>query len=480
MPFFPVIGSTDTRSQMGLVPMTMRNVMYEPQAEGAQTRNPLVLIPTFGSTLRVTPAALANARGIYCKPGVQGGALFAVMGEVLYQVDVTWSATVVGAIPGTGRVLLDSIGANLYVLSLSTGVLYEWDGATLTANADVDFSPNAYTLASLADRLLSNTEGSDQFDWSATGDGLNWPADGFAASARYPDPIEQQIELGGDLWHFGRNSTQVWRAVGATDAEAFDILTPIVINRGIIGRDAIARMDSGALFVGDDRVLYELSGYTPQRLVNRDVETALKALSAADAAAISCLSYAHGSHLTGIVRPPTGAAYAFDALMRAFSERTTYDATGTTTFAPAYYANFNGAHVWAASDRDGLYTWDGDAYSDAGDPIERVMSLHVRADQNIPISNITLQMRTFGQPVTGQGSAPQAMVSFWRDGGNANSLQQIGIERVVGLGATGTSILPTIWRLGMINAANGLIIKIRITDPVGFAFSGLWVNELPR
>jgi hypothetical protein len=481
VPFFPVIASSDDRTARGCVPVVMRNCFLQPQAEGASKRTPFFVGPTPGLVARVVPSSGKNVRGLFCRPGVQSGNLFAACGDELHSINTDWVATDTGATLGgtTGRVLFDGLGAN--ALALANNTLTVWNGTTPTnvnSSTDPDFPSNAYTLASLADRALTSAQDSDQFDWSGVGDATSWPSTGFAASARLPDPIVSQIVLGGDLWHHGKNNAQVWRAVGGSDADAFDLLSSLVIDRGIIGRDAIAKLDSSAAWIGEDRVAYELNGYAPSRIVNRDLELALRALSDDAAANIACLAYSFGSHLTWLANLPDSRAFAFDMLTRKWHERTTFGQDG---FAIRHYARFGDKHVVASDNSDAIYTWEDDVYSDAGTPIERVIMLHVPFQgRNTPVSNITLDMKTFGQPVTGQGSAPVAMVSFSRTGGSLNSIPDFGIERMVSLGAAGQyGKRPTLWRLGAVNAADGLLLRIRITDPVGFALSGVWVNELP-
>lgn len=475
MVFFPLTLSTDSRAAKGVTPLLLRNCYVEAQPEGVGKRAPYLIRPTFGMTARVTPSASKLLRGLFCRPGVVGGRLFAVLGTTLYSIDEAWSATSLGAIPGSGRVLMDSLGANLLILS--SGVLYQWDGSSLTTVSDPDFPSDAFTLAVLGDRVLTSAMESDTFDWSAVGDASDWPSTGFAASARYPDPIKAQIELGGDLWHFGANSAQPWRAVGGTDEEAFDTLSTAVLNRGIAGRDAIAKLDSGAMWVGDDRVVYDLQGYGFVRVVNRDVEAALLDLDEGETANIRCFSFANGSHLTWAMRLPNGRAFFYDRLIERWYERTAF---GTDGFSITHYARFNGQHIVGSDTSGTLYTWDESAYSDAGASIERVVMVHIPAQGRTPISNITLDIKTFGQPLEGQGSDPEAMVTVYRDGGTLDSLQQIGVERTVKLGRAGQyGKRPTLWRLGAAGTVDGLLLKVRITDPVGFAFSGVFVNEVP-
>lgn len=466
--------NSESRAAKGIVPLLLRNMYPEPQPEGSGKRTPFMLRTTPGMTARVTPSSGKLMRGAFCQPGVVGGALFVVMGDTLYSIDTNWAATALGAIAGSGRVKMHWLDANLYILS--SGTLYKWDGATLTANSDPDFPANAVNLIACGGRLVTNEQGSDTKDWSAVGDGLDWPATAFAASARNPDAIVSMMELGGDEWDFGATSTQIWRAQGGADEDAFDTLGTGVINRGIAGIDAIAKLDAGAMLVGDDRVVYEVAGYSLQRVTNRDVEDALAALSEGEAAGIRCFSFANGSHLTWAMRLPTGRAFFFDLLMRRWYERT---CLGEDAFSVTHYARFNGIDVVGSDTSDKVYTWNDTIYADDSQRIERVAMLQLMSNSRETVSSLTFDMKTFGQPLSGQGSAPKAMVTFYRDGGTRDSLQQIGVERIMELGPAGSEKRPSLWRLGRIGLVDGLIIKLRTTDPIGFTLNGVYVNEIP-
>lgn len=429
-----------------------------------------------GRVARATPATGKLVRGVFSRPGVLDGALFVAAGSQLYQVSSAWAATALGPIQGaTGTVLFDNSGANLVLLA--GGSLYKYDGTSLTTNTDSNFPLNAATLASLADRILSSQEGSDTFDWSAVGDPLTWPATGFAASARLPDPIINQIVVGGDKFDFGANSIQPWRAMGGDDSEAFDVSGSVVIDKGLIGRDAFFKLDSSIMWIGDDRVVYQLNGYAPQRISNRDVEIALASLTDDQAASVQGFSYLQGSHLIGVFRLPTGRSFALDTMNGLWSERTTW---GQDLYQTNYYANCQGKHVVASDQSDVIYTWETDTYDDGGLIHERVMMLHVPVSARTIISSICLDMKVIGQPLSGQGSSPQAMVTFYTDGGSRDSIESRGVERMVELGSRGSfARRPMIHRLGMVNAADGFLMKIRITDPINFALSGVWINENP-
>jgi hypothetical protein len=51
------------------------------------------------------------------------------------------------------------------------------------------------------------------------------------------------------------------------------------IERGCIDRDSIVKLDNGTFFVGDDRIVYKLDGYTPCRVSTHAVEKTLSEAS---------------------------------------------------------------------------------------------------------------------------------------------------------------------------------------------------------
>jgi hypothetical protein len=478
MAFFPIVPTTDNRATKGVTPIVLRNCVIEPQPQGVEKRSAYYIAPSMGRVARVTPSTGKNIRGVFSRPGVLDGALFVAAGSQLYQISTSWAATALGPIQGVDDpVLFDNIGANLVLLAGST--IYKYSTADgLQVNTDEDCPRNAHTLAVLGDRALTNARGSDQFDWSATSDPLAWPSSGFASSARMPDEIRNQTVIGGDLWHFGANSAQVWRAMGGEDVDAFDIIS-LVVDRGIVGRDAIAKLDSSVMWVGDDRVIYMLNGYTPQRISNREIEQRLSVLSDTEAAALQCFSYWQGSHVYWVLRMPSDASYTYDALSQTWCEATTWE---TARYAPTFHTYFHaaGKHVVASDDDDAVFTWEDDTYSDNSLPHERIMMLHVPISERTIISNITLDLKCSDVPLVGQGSDPIANVTFYTDGGSRDSLSTRAVERPLRLGQRGAfDRRPTVWRLGMVNAADGMLIKVRITDPINFALSGVWINENP-
>lgn len=531
MSFHPFAPASDNRATRAATPLVLRNVSLEPNAKGYDPRKPYLLAPTPGQRLRLKfnddpllteggaelsredgarlvteqgDGSWRNVRALFADPDVHGGALFAVAGSSLFRVGSDWTAANLGPINGTAQTMMRGFGSNLIIkgdarlyvygtsqyisaengdiLEIETGGYLEVEATSnqLVTIIDVD-APGApsppETLAVLAARVVSSATGSDAFDWSTVANAEAWPAEGFA-SVQYAS-IKAIVESRGYLAIFGEKKMQFWRAAGGEDADAFDTVGFTPLDKGLLARDAVAQTDGGLMWVGDDRVAYQVDGAgSPVRIVNRDLEVALEGLTATQAGQVRAFSYLDGSRLYFVVRPPLGATRVYDAAFDRWHERMTYNGDA---YAPGHYARAYGKHVVASPDGADLWTWEHDVYDDAGEPIERVASVHVPLPGPVAIDHITLDGQFIGQPVVGQGADPTIMLRFSRDGGMTWSDARLGVIRtspgpVAGNYATNVRFN----RLGRFVGQHGLLLEIRITDPIGFALFGVWINEDPN
>ena len=472
MSYYPIAATSDDRSSRGAVPLRRRNMKMERTAIGSVKGAGYFLSPSPGFVSRVVPFSGAMVRGVFCRPGVVNGGLFVVAGTTLYSVSSSWAATALGTISGYTNVLMDGL-RNVLVI-VADGYVWTWNGTTLTKATDTDLSADLYTLAVLGQRAITSPQLTDQLEWSAVLDALDWPADGYATSEIQPDPIEANVVVGDELYSLGRISTQIWRAVGGDDSSAFDTFAGAIINKGCIARDTAQRVDAALFWLADDRCLYRTAGVQAQRIVNRDIETALLAMTDAEVASCQAWTYADGSKTFYVLRPPVGGrAWAFDVAEESWGELTTWQAD---EYRFGFYAYAHDKHVVAGPQSDRIYTMEPDIYADAGAVIEREFMVHIPAPNDARIDSIKLDIKPYGQPLSGQGSDPEIMLTFYRDGGNVESTA-IGIEKRIKLGMNGVwNKRPIARRFGQIGS-DGFLLRCRITDPIGFSVHGVWVNE---
>lgn len=467
--YAPIAPQTDDRLQKkGALPTVLRNCMVDIAPAATQRRSQYFICPTPGRTLRAT--LQDNCRGLFSEPGCVSGNLFAPAGGMFNQVFSNWGMISTGTITGADDV--EMVPFQSSVAALALGLMYLWDGSTFTQITDGDAPNPALTLASVAFRLVAAVADGTGFGWSTAGAFNAWDPAGTAADIYLPDIIVNQFELSGSLFSFNQRSTQEWQPTGGAESEAF-ALVPSTTRIGLAAKGAITRTGDGLIFVGHDRRVYRASPISP--ISNRDIETALAALTATEMAAVRCWSYTQESKIYACVNAGLERAWVYDVDLGLWHERSHYgDDVYDIDFATAAFDN--ASVVVASATTDALWTLDRDVYTDAGTLIEREMTIHVPVQGDAPINRIVLDAEFRDQPTTGQGVAPVIMLSVSLDGGDSWC-----DERMLSLPALGDyGVRVQDFCFGLALAEWGALIKLRITDPIFFAVYGCWINPSPQ
>jgi hypothetical protein len=284
------------------------------------------------------------------------------------------------------------------------------------------------------------------------------------------------MELNAELWSFNSRSIQIWQPTGGAEAEAFAAMSAGGLRIGLLTKHAIARVRDGAMFIGHDRRVYRTSGAGAEPITNRDLETALAALTAAEVDAnIRCWSYTQEAKTFFGVNLGLERAFVYDLDLGLWHERSRY---GYGAYDIDFAASaFDGQEtVVASSTQPYLWTLDQDVYADGSSVIEREMTVHLRTEGDISLDRIVFDMEFRDQPTTGQGSAPQMMVSVSKDGGETWS-----DERIISLPTLGQyKKRVQTYRWGSGRSELGILIRMRLTDPIYFAVFGIFVNPTPQ
>lgn len=468
MPYSPIAPNTDNRrSRKAAIPTVLRNAMLDSAPQAQARRSGYFIVPTPGRTRRAT--LQDTCRGLFSEPGCRGGRLFAPAGGYFNEVYPGWGFGSVGTITGADDVWIVPFQSD--VAGLALGLIYHWDGTTYTQVSDGDAPTYCSTLASVAYRLVASTQTGDGFSWCKAGLFNDWDSSGNAADIYLPDPIVNQFELGFELYSFNSTSIQPWQPTGGSEAEAFATSPGSAVRIGLATRAAIARVGDGAMFLGHDRRIYRMAGGL-QPIPNRDLESALAALTQADIDAdVRAWSYTHESKTYWGLTAGLERAWVYDLDLGLWHERARY---GEDMYDVDFATSaFNGASVVVASS-NATYLWslESSVFTDDGDPIEREMTIHVPLEGDGSIDRIVLDASFGSQPTVGQGSAPILMLSVSTDGGNSWCE-----ERRISLPILGDYDLRVQdFCFGQGSAELGAILKLRITDPIYFAVYGCWIN----
>jgi len=472
MTHFPIVLSADNRRRYGMAPLRLQNWYAQPLPAEANRPVRAVLVPTPSRVQRLDFGA--EIQGVFCEDGVRSGALFVVAGGSLYSVSSSWTATLIGAIGGTGTAVFAGLRDKLYVARGAKP--WQWDGSSLTQVSDTD-APDATSMLVLSQRLVASEDGADTFYWSDTLDGTDWAALGFATAEQRPDVIRRMIRLSGQIVAFGATSIEIIRATGNANLPFANITSQSIDETdGIIGTHAYAPRGDKVCFIGGNLCAYIMAGFAVQKLPTcGELEDELRSLSEAQRQLTTCFAYTQGTNEFFVVRPVGKPAYVCDLSTRLWHTRKTWD---EDTYLPRFYARAYGYDVVADEGGTALYTFATDVYTDAGLTVERIATMRPGFQNYETVGSLCVDLQAFGRPLSGQGSNPTLMIDISTDGRTQRDDSRAQVT--VTAGADGTYRKPVLWGLGMIPPGEGATITFTLTDPVGMSLAGGWLNEGQR
>ena len=468
MPYAPVILNSDNRTAKGMAPLKLCNWYVEPISSDNLKQNRATLLPTPGYTELVNIGA--TIQGVFQEDGVQSGLLFVVAGGRLYSVSASWVATDIGPIVA-GEAEFAGIRSNLFVAAGTR--LWRWNGTLLSEVTDVDL-PDVGTMIAMNQRLLLNSDDDDTLTWSNTLDGTAIDPLAFTTAEQSPDPVRRIIKVSGQAIVFGSTTIEILRAVQSTTLPFQNVTNQsIEDSKGILGKYAAAKSGDKVFFVGGDFQCYMIAGLSLNPLTpNFELKEDLEAMSADDRANTTCWSYRDGPHDYFVVRPVGRPAHVYDNGTKLWATR---ESLGLGYWAPKYHTRAYGKDVIALEGGTKLYAMSRDTYSDAGNEVVRTASLRFNGMARESIGSFCIDLATFDHPQTGQGVNPQMIVSFSDD---ARAVPDVKRNPVyLDIPVQGRYYKPTIWGVGLMAPAEGMLVHMSVSDPVGIALYGAWVNE---
>jgi hypothetical protein len=284
-----------------------------------------------------------------------------------------------------------------------------------------------------------------------------------------PGGLMRGIAFRDELFLFGPSGIGVYG--GQAQANGFPLARITGIPRGLIGPWAVAGHEEGwsneLIWVGDDAVVYKLSGYTPGRISNHDVERDLAAAAKVDPTAIEASVHLVAGHAFWVVSMPA-RTWVFDLTTGQWHERASHDAS---RWRASQAVKAFGRWLVGDTAGTGLLEVTEKAFDEVGAPLRfRVESLPAQAfPQRIAVPRADFDF-TIG---VGRLSAdptirdPRALISWSDDGGVRWSSP---LSRPLGRqGETRTRL--SVLRTGM-SGPQGRIWRIDVSDPVYCALTG--------
>jgi hypothetical protein len=364
----------------------------------------------------------APTRGAHWMAGV----MYAVVGTVFCSIASNGTPTTLGTIPGTNPVRIEDNGTQIAIHDGNhTG--YVWNGTTLATPLNL---PSVSDVAFIDGYFVWSVYGGDQFVISAIGDGTSYDPLDIATVEGSPDALVGVVNSHRALLFFGTDTTEIWYDSGdplfpfARDGNAF-------VERGCSDRDSTVKLDNTTFWVGNDRVVYRLNGYTPVRVSSYAVERTLD-----DAKWFRGFTYSEEGHKFYVLNTDLGC-WAYD-ISGIWHERQSF---GLNYYRVGCSVEAYGTTYLGSNQTGKFYTYDLDYNDEDGNPIPVTIQLPPVGDgvtrQNFYSLEIFMQTGV-GDLVT---TNPQAILTYSKDGG-----QNWSNEMWRTLGAQGQTKTRAIWR----------------------------------
>jgi len=387
-------------------------------------------------------------KALYQNDGVLNNALFGISGTNLYS-----SETLIGAINGTGPAKL--AGFEGFVFACAGLGLWSYNGTALASVATPD-SFNVLDLCVGASRLVVINKDTGKFYWSnvlsTTIDALS-----FATAENSPDKLRACLYIGDTLILFGTETVEFWPN-SIDGADPFQPTVGRVYPVGIKDTGCATRLGSGFAWVTNHN---QICLNAPEQIISLpDLEEEIE-----DSVSVSLWSF----RLEGVeflALRLDDATHVYNSRAGTWSEFKSYD---ETNFIPQCYAA-----GYFGSGLDGTLSRWSDTHSDFGGVLERRFRAGIVLD--IPaqaIHNLTVKTNPGQTPyTTGDYADATIEIRTSKNGGFTWSNW-----RSRSLGVQGEYRPRVQWRsLGHFSHP-GLLVDIRVVDPVPFRASGVTVND---
>lgn len=386
---------------------------------------------------------------------MMGGLVYIVSGGSLWSMTKAGLVSLIGPVPGSGPVRMADNGDELAICSSGTG--YVLSGGSITTPVGMSVSDVAY----IDSYIVWTIADSDQVIPSGINDALSYDIlDVFTAEGS-PDGLKGLISDHRELQLFGDSTIEIFYNAGGED-QIFERQGNAFIERGCFDRDSIVKIDNSVQFLGDDRIVYRLDGYSPMRISTHAIEYSVARCSYARG-----FTYTQEGHKFYCLNTDVGS-FVYDLATGAWHERKSHDM--------ACYRVGAAISAWGMTFLlDGfsshIYVPDLDLFTENGEPISVEIELPTleASRQLVAMYAFEVFCETGVGLNDGQGADPQIMLRYSDDGGRtwSNELWR-------SLGVIGAYRTRAIWRrLGRFRTRQ---IKLAITDPVRRFVMGYYLD----
>jgi hypothetical protein len=387
--------------------------------------------------------------------------LYFIGGNTLYKVtksgETITQSTIGTILTHTGNVWMEDNRSQLMITDDLDGYILQADGSTFGAIADGNF-PTPTSLAYQDGYFFVTKSASDRVHICASLDGLTWDATEYKVAGARPDKGKVVHSHSNNIFVIGERSTEIWYNSGDADFP-FDLLPGAVFEFGTAASASVASSKTGdLLFLGDDLLVRRFVGLTPEVVTPPQVSYQFSTYATISDA------YAYVFHMEGqvfytITFPSAKRTWLYNLASGFWNEWNSYP--NNDRHRSSCYAYFDNKHLVGDFSNGKIYQLDLGTYADDGNEIVsyRTAQAITAERRNFFNSSLEVEFESGVGLITGQGSDPQAMLTWSDDGGHTWSN-----EHWRDIGSIGRYKNRARWnKLGV---SRDRIYKVSISDPV--------------
>lgn len=445
MPDLKYAVSAFDRDRGNLPKLPVVNMFVE---EAASEDNP-VLQSRPGLENSGTSMGAGPVEALFQIDGVLDGSLFGVSAGHLYK-----GSTDLGAIDGTGPAKIAGFETRVFATSGSS--LWEYNGAALSSVA----TPSSFEVLSLCigtSRLIVIDKGTGQFYWSdVLSDNIDTLS--FATAENSPDKLKECLFIGDTLHLFGTETVEFWPASSANPDLPYQPLVGRTFQVGIKDTGCATSFATTFAWVTNHNQI--CVGDAQNVVSNPGIDEKI-------AASASCRLW--NFYLDGV----EFLALTLDTETWVFSRHSSAWSTFESYDQPNWIPQCYAGDVFGSSVDGSIVQWSDD-HADFGDILERRFRAGMSiSNGTVPLFQVTLKTNPGQTPyLVGDYVDPSVELRTSRDGGFTFSPW-----KPRPMGQNGDYRKTVRWSSLGYFGMPGMILEVRVTDPVPFRVSGMSANE---
>lgn len=394
-----------------------------------------------------------------------GSVHFVISGDDVFTVNSSGIATNIGTIGGTDTPIMDDNGTQVAIASNGKGFI-----ATTTSVVQItspQFIGSVDSVTYIDSFFVWNS--SEIMQSSSPFDGLTYNGLDIAAADYDPDGGVRVFRDHDQIFVFGVDSIEIWYNA-AISSFPFAPIEGTSMEVGLKAKNSVAKVDNSIFWLGSDErgglTVWRAIDYHPARISTHAIEKLIESATGTEDAI--AFSYREEGHAFYVLTLPGQFTIVYDAATNLWHERETFN---TDSWRVQNYLNVNGKNIVGDANTNQLFEMDLDALDDDGGTIERIAT-------SIPIQGgdeysthffVRVDFESGVGLTVGQGSDPQAMLSWSNDGGKT-----FNNEKFRSIGKIGEFRHRTYWR--RLGQSRVRVYRLRVTDPVKIAIMGGFSN----